>query len=333
MTKTDNKFTSIFNKASSNRKLYVFLFCLVLAIFFWLLNALSKNFTNEIVFKVEYTNAPPNKIVVNELPQQIKIKIKGLGFDLLAYKLRLKESILNINLSQIEGAKKQVDKLERIQLPTTFFSSSIGNQLGEDIEIKEIYPESLVFILDDEKEKVLKIVPVTKIEYEKQFQLFGKIIVKPAVVKVVGPASILDTLTQIYTQNKVYNNLSETVSESVGFKTAYALQKIKFSEEKVLLYIPVEKYTETAIAIKIETINTPDSLLIKAIPNEIELKFMLPLSKMANLASAKFKAVVDYHQINENMNHKLKVELIEYPEYIQSSKLTPNKVEYILKRK
>lgn len=333
MTKDLNSFSNIFNKASSNRKLYVFLFCLTLAIFFWLLNALSKKITTNIVFNVSYVNSPKERVVINELPPKIDVKIKGLGFDLLAYKLSLKQSNLVINLAQIEDEDKSFSKIEKVQLPTTFFLSSIANQLGENIEIKEFNPSMLNFVFDEKKEKTVKILSNTTIDFEKQFQLFGQIQIKPAVVKIIGPASVIDTIEAVYLEKRNYEKLSKTVSESIGFASIYNQQKITFNNNKVLLLIPVEKYTESSVIIKLGSLNTPDSLLIKAIPNEVELKFMLPLSKMASLASAQFKAVIDYNQINETHSHKLKVDLVEYPNYIKVQNITPNRVEYILKRK
>ena len=101
----------------------------------------------------------------------------------------------------------------------------------------------------------------------------------------------------------------------------------------MLLHIPVEKFTESSKLIEVQSINVPDSIEIKAIPNKIEVKFLIPLSKMASLASAKFIADIDYTQINDNFNHKLKVELTNYPSYIQSITLNPGKVEYILKKR
>ena len=156
---------------------------------------------------------------------------------------------------------------------------------------------------------------------------------KPAITLVSGPASIIDTLTEVYTEELVLNNLSETTTESVSFKAVYNHKKLIFNPDKVIIHIPVEKFTETSVMVSVRSINVPDSIEIKAIPNEIELKFLIPLSKMASLGSAKFVAEIDYVQINDNFNHKLKIELIEYPDYIQSLTLNPGKVEYILKKR
>ena len=330
MTKKPNTIQKIIYKASSNRKLYVFLFCLSLSIFFWILNALSKNFTTDAVFNVTYINQPKSKVVLNELPNQLTIKIKGLGFDLMAYKLRLRSSSIKVDLSKLKGFNNQ---LQSTTLASSSFYSNVSSQLGDQIEIKNIYPDSIQFLFDEKVEKTVKIIPNTKLSFEKQFQLFGKILVKPIITKVSGPASVVDTLTSIYTEILLLKNLSETTTEIVTFSPEYVHKKLTFNPSKVIMHIPVEKFTESSVMVKVKPINVPDSIEIKAIPNEIELKFSLPLSKMASLPSTNFIAEIDYNQINDNFNHKLQVELMDYPDYIQPLNLNPGKVEYILKKR
>ncbi len=332
MTKNLNIFNSIFHKASDNRKLYVFLFCLSLSTFFWFLNALGKKFTTDVVYQVSYNHFPSNKVVLNELPKYFKIKIKGLGFDLMTYKLRIRKPSFNINLSKIDGIHQPIDSIQQNTLASSSFASYISSQLGDNIEIKEIYPDSIHFLLDIKKEKLVKIIPITKINFEKQYQLFGKIQVKPLTTTVRGPSSIIDTLEQVYTDRTFFQNLSKTVIKSVSFNKKYAQSQLEFNPSKVILYVPVEKYTETSIMVNIAYINVPDSITMKAIPNEIELKFLIPLSKMESLTSTKFRAEIDYKKINEDFNRKLKVEINEYPSFIKSLTLNPVKVEYILRK-
>ncbi|MDB4533227.1 hypothetical protein N9242_00020 [Vicingaceae bacterium] len=308
----------------------MFLFCLILSFFFWLLNALSKTSTTQVVFDVNYVNQPVSKIVLNELPSQLSIKIKGLGYDLMAYKLRLKRSQVKVDLSRLESFE---EGKRSNTLASTSFSNFITNQLGEQIEIREIYPDSIKFVFDKRIEKKVKIIANTELHFKNQFQQFGDILIKPAITSVSGPASILDTLSKIYTEELALTALDETTTESVGFKKEYDLMKLSFSPHKVLLHIPVERFTESSVMIDLESINVPDSLVIKAIPNEIEVKFLIPLSKMASLQSAKFTAEIDYKEINDNFNHKLKVELKKYPSYIQLITSNPGKVEYILKKR
>lgn len=320
----------IIRKASSNRKLYVFLLCLSLSFLFWILNALSKTSTTQVLFDVNYVNQPKDKIVLNKLPQQITIKIKGLGYDLIAYKLRLRRPVVKVDLSKVNGFNT---KMSSATLPSSSFANYITNQLGDRIEVKNIYPDSIRFLFDERAEKLVEIIPLTQLKFKQQYRLQSKIIVKPAVTKVVGPASVLDTLNRVYTQQLNLVGLSETTTQSIGFNKGYEIKKISFNPDKVILHLPIEKFTESSVMVKITPVNVPDSLEIKSIPNEVELKFLIPLSKIVSLQRATFSAKIDYKQISDNFNHKLKVELTDYPSYIESFTLNPAKVEYILKKR
>lgn len=306
----------------------MYIFCLLLAIFFWLLNALGNNYTTKVEFEVEYRHLSNNQVVLNDLPDKIDIKIRCLGFDLLAYKLRLKKSRINVNLSALKEFKELPNKKV---ISTKSYFNDISSQLGQHIEIQEIYPDSLIFILDKKIEKILPIVSQANASCAKQYQLFGETLIKPAVVSVVGPQSILDTITKIYTEKITLEKLKETTTASISFKTEYTNQKLKFNPSQVFLHFPVEKYTEFEKIIKLTSINVPDSITLKPIPSEISVKFLIPLSKVASIESAVFIANIDYHDINNEFNHKVKVILTNYPDYIHLSTLEPKKVEYIIK--
>jgi hypothetical protein len=332
LTKQQNTITKIVTKASNNRKLYVFLFCLFLATFFWLLNSLGNHYTTDIEVQIVYINSPKDKVILNDQPKNFKIRVKGLGFDLMAYKIRPTEPLVTLDLSQLNRIPYN-NKVETYSISTYTYSNYIANQLGDEIEIKSIFPDSIQFVMDKAIQKQVKIIPSSELSFKKQFQLYGEILAKPAVTTIIGASSIIDTIDQVYTERLEYNELSETVTETVGFDKSYAQKKIKFSPNKVLVHIPVEKFTESSKMVAITTVNVPDSIELKTIPKEVEIKFTLPLSKMANLESATFKTEVDYQQISNSFNHKLKVDIVEVPDYISISKINPTKVEYILKRK
>lgn len=326
MSKQQNKLNTLLSKASDNRKLYVFLFCLFLATFFWLLNSLGNNYSSEVVCNVNYKNQPKGKIVLNELPRQFKIKVKGLGFDLLGLKMSFSEPEVFVDLEKL-GDVNGTQSISSFQYATT-----IASQLGDHIEIKAIIPEQIKFVVDDKVEKTVKVIPQTELNFKKQYQLFGNILAKPIITKIVGPKSIIDTISQVYTDVIVQNNLSGTYTETVGFDKQYKPLNIAFFPSKVLVHIPVEKFTETTKTILINAVNVPDFVTLKTIPQEVKIKFQLPLSKMASLAGAKFKVEVDYNNMKESFSHKLKVELVEQPDYIQNITIIPSKVEYIIKK-
>ncbi len=276
---------------------------------------------------------PKNKIIVNDLPSSLTLTVRGLGFDLMSYKLRFNKPKLKIDLSLLKDKILQKKSIQTIMLPTKSFQAKILMQLGENIELKNISPETIHFIIDEKVKKKVKVIPKIQITYKKQYQLFGKIKVAPAVVSISGAKSFIDTINSVNTAYFQYENLDKTISGSVSFDSSYYANKISFSTKKIVLYIPVEKFTESATLLTIDCINVPDSLLLKAIPNEIKVKYMLPLSKIANKNNTKLKAVIDFNDINNDFSNKLKVSLTEYPAYFTSITLNPKKVEYILKKR
>lgn len=300
-----------------------------------MLNTLSNTYKTEIAFDVTYVKMPKGKIITNDLPESIQLKIKGIGFDLMTYKLRFFKPQLKIDLSDIPSNTpyRSNKTIKNSSISTNFLKSRILSQLSRQIELEAIYPDSIRFEMDEIMEKTVQIIPKINITYKKQYQLDGSIKMKPTVVKIIGPKSILDTLEQVFTEEFAYNELDETLTESIGFNKVYKSQKIQFEEEQALLHIPVAKYTESSAMITLDYINVPDSVTIKAIPNEVEVKFMLPLNKIANKNNSEMKATIDFKEINEKFNSKLKVNLSDYPDYINSIVINPSKVEYILQKR
>lgn len=318
--------TKTFNKASFNRKLYVFIICLTLASFFWLLNALRNNFVAEIDLDIEYHNFPTQKIALNKLSNHVTAKVKGLGFDLLAYKLRLKKEPLIIDLSRL----KITNQIAEARLGINSYRSMISNQIGS-VDVLEIYPESLSFVLDDKIEKVLEITPQTQLTFKEKYQLSGDIKTIPSTVTVVGPKSLLDTL-HVYTERIKLNDLDEDVNQMIGLATENKNELVEYAIQEVELYIPVEEYVESFIKTIIESINSPQDSIITITPNQVEVHFMSPLSIASNTDSTEFKVVADYTQQKEG-GSQLMVSLSKHPKYIHLISINPKRVDYTIEKR
>lgn len=327
-----NKIQTYLHKASTNKKLYVFLSCLCLTFFFWILNALDNTYVTNLSFPVVYSKSPKNHVVLNDLPDQLTIKVKGLGYDLLGYQLKFKDNTIRIDLSNIKSIKPK-QNLYTSNINFNVFKPSIFAQLGSQIELNEIFPKQVELILDERVEKVLEVKPDLSIDFEQQYQIYGDINIKPAVVNVTGPKSIVDTLPSINTSEIKYSGVDESLTEQVGFNSIYYDKKISFDYDQVLLTVPVEKFTEASLSVNLEKEHVPDSIEVKVIPNQIDIKFLLPLSKVSSINNNKVNAVVDCSNIEENSSRKLKVSLKKYPEYLKNITIKPSKVEYIITKK
>src|SRR3954471_15704401 len=81
-----------------NRRVVTFLFCVLLSLFFWLLMALSKEYTITVSFPVSYSNFPEDKLIANHLPETIDLQLRSSGFSLMIYKIRRQKETVRIDI-------------------------------------------------------------------------------------------------------------------------------------------------------------------------------------------------------------------------------------------
>ena len=87
----NNKLFLFIRNKLLNRKVTTFLLCLVIASFFWLINALNGNYTKTITVPLKFINLPSDRVLANELPKSFNVDIKATGIKLLF--LTLKENL------------------------------------------------------------------------------------------------------------------------------------------------------------------------------------------------------------------------------------------------
>lgn len=307
----------------------MFLICLLISTCYWLINVLSNQYKSDVDVEVQYKNQPPEYIILSKLPPILKVNISTDGYNLLGYQLELKKPKVEINLSEYE-----FDKLKnKHEIVFSDFLPTLSKQLGNKMVINEISPKSVEVILDKKMVKSLKIIPNVKLTFKNQFQLSGVIIVTPNTVEVSGPASILDTINAIPTNfleiNDIEGSLSRKIKLNNDFITTHHLQ-IKNSD--VEIKINTDKFTEYKLNLPITITNVSDTVEIEIIPMSIEIKFLIPLNKLAQIKPEEFQILVDYNELS-SVYKKLKVHLVKHPDFIKNITLKPAKVEYVLKRK
>lgn len=322
------QFKNNFSKASVNRKLYVFLVCFVLSAFYWLLNVLGNSYNTTLKVNTTYKNNPENYIILNDLPKTIDVEISGIGYYLLIYKLGLKTPSISIDLSKINILESNKQKV----IYFNEFESTIENQLGNKIELESIYPLSYNVILDEITEKLIKVIPLMDISFGSQYQLSDTIKVVPNFIKITGPKIVLDTLKKVPSVLLKLNNIESSQQIEVELNNHFLkLRKLTTETKSIQLQLEVDRFTEYNIKIPIKTKNLPENMDVTVFPNQVEIKFMVSLSKLSTINEFDFSASVDCSSINSQFK-KIKVNLDKYPTHIKSISLKPANVEYVLRR-
>lgn len=311
------------------KKLLVFLFFLIVAAIFWFLNILNRDYTTDLQYPVRYINLPNEKVLVNNLPSNLSLHVTGHGYTLLKHIVSKKPLpiIFDVNSFVLNLLDDSVN--QKFYVLSRVASSKISNQLSGELEILEIFPDSIIFVFSDVVKKKLPVKPVLDLEFEKQFMIKGVITSTPDSVEVQGPNSVIDTMQYAYTKRTRIQKVNESITKSVFFEE---YDQVSYSKKRVILNIPVEQFTEAGLKIPITAVNVPDKYSLKLFPGEINVSYMVALSDYDNIIPQHFMAVADYKLLEKGKPQKLTIQLSRVPDNIVILRYYPEAVDYIIEK-
>ncbi len=313
-----------FEKIKNDKRIIVFLVCLLIATSLWFLNALSKDFSTSITYPVKYINPPSNQFLSNQPPSEIDIKVNAHGFTLLRNRLNFSFSPIILNLTNI--TKDIEPSANGYRINTNSIIRQISDQVSSEITINNILPEIFYVKLDSLKTKLVPIKTDIKLSFQPQFNLKEPVTLIPEQVEITGPAEILDTINFLITEKKTIEKLDAEISMTI--KIVHP-EKTTLKPANTVLKIPVEKFTEKEILMPIRIKNIPENANIKLFPSEIKLTVLVGLSEYEKIDASKFEVFVDYKDIETKIEN-LEVNVQSTMSNVEVLRITPASVEYLI---
>ncbi len=334
MQNTINKIKEVISKQrkfSDNKKILRYLIFVFIATIFWFLNALSKDYTTKVSFPVHYVSLPKNKTLVKDLPNELFLEVKGKGFALLRYKLSTAFRPINLNVENHIGKVASKNNLldYTLHMNNTKTSKSISRELSKDIQLIKIIPDTIGFHFSDIIRKKVAVQPKVNIKFANQYSLSDKITTEPDSIFIAGPSAFIDTLSKVYSSLISLKNIDRSTKRNTSIEK---INNINFSRKRVVVNIPVDRYTEATKDIQITTLNLPDSLNIRLFPSQIRVNYRVGLSNFDKIRATDFKASVDCKSIGNNVNY-LKISLDSIPNCIKDINISPSLVEFIIEKR
>ena len=310
-------------KEKYDKKSYkTYAFFLGFTTFLWLALQFSKNYSQEVTFKVMYQEIETDKLIKPTSDQEIKMVLEGNGFQLLKYSL----------------FKKTVDLDTRKAINTSknhaFFTgkpmiNAIKSGLDYTGEISFILKDSLHIYYDVFKEKEIPIKLLSKISYNQGFMSTKGLQSTQKSIKILGPKSVMDTLSYISTEVLTLENVTKDYEGNLKLKPNKKIQGLSFDTKKIPVNLSVDKLTEGEINVPISVLNLPKGLKVQLFPKQVSVVFSVVLKDHAKLSAKDFKVVADLSHASGNSN-KLILKLLSFPENVLNARLTEKEVQYIV---
>jgi hypothetical protein len=311
-----------------DRRLLVFLFFIAVSAVIWFLNALGREYITQLNYPVRYTNYPDNMVLARELPSSLELTVNAYGYTLIRHYIGRRMLPIVFDVNSFSLNRMPETDTRNFYVLSSVAAARIAGQLGSDIEILDIRPDTLIFRFSDMMTALLPVRPVLDLQFEQQFMIRGEIIVEPDSVYVSGPGIIVDTMRVVPTMPLRRTAVKQPVSEVVRLQQP---ESVNLSDDRVRITVPVDQFTEANLRIPIETVNLPDTLTMKTFPAAISVSYLVALPDYERVNPQHFRAVVDYQNIHLT-GGRLTVELLSQPAFVRNVRFTPHHVDYIIEK-
>jgi len=298
-----------------------FLFCLILAAFFWVLSALSKTITHTITVPIQYVNLPDNKVPKSSLVKQLKLTVRGPGFNLLRFTLHptFRQAVpLNLNDFNEQGI-----------LNSFTLTNQIKSQLDK-IKIISIYPETIDLDLDEKVIKTLKIIPLSRVGFEKSYFSKQEIQLDPETIQVTGPKSIIDSLKFWETDSILLQNVKTNLSGSINLRKPNN-ENITLSKNSCKYQLNTDQWTQKSFEIKISSQNLPEDLNVYLSPKKATVSIQLPMSEFEDFEADLFEVNADFKDVDLLLDKSLSLKVNStLPKNVKLLGVSPPSAEFLV---
>jgi YbbR domain-containing protein len=296
------------------------LVALLMALLLWFHVATDKVYEYTRTFPLEISNIPPHLVLAEKIPEQVKVKIRGRGKELLKLLLAERKS-LEIDAKELKnGETGYVIKPDQIPIPE-----------GSELQVTDILsPHSLKIKLDHLLEKKVKVEPHLGVLPADGFVQVGGLHYTPKEVVISGPKVSVTNIEVIHTKEKVIQNAEKSVSGQLDLAMPPGYN-LKVSSPAINFSVEIQKAVEKEFSnLPVKLINIPKQREILLSPDSINVTIFGPESLVNQIIPDKIKAVIDCAKTIKKDKFKLPV-IVELPSEVKLKRVEPESLEVSVK--
>lgn len=301
-------------------KLSAFFICLAISSFLWLTHRLNTTYNYSLTIPVKFINLPANKLLIQNLPENLRFDIKTNGLKL--FFILLKKPFQNITIDF--NTLKSDNKMQAYCISSG--NINLKNSVNFDVDVKKISPDTLFFASKKGLSKNVAVKPLLYITPDKGIVL-SKPSVTPSYITISGDSSLVKNIDSISTAPLYLNQLNKNFNGKLSLIKPNDNIYLNISEINVS--ISAEKLIEKEIELPVEIINAPPGKTFKLFPSKVKINFACPAGDFEDINEDSFKAVINFEKQLKNST-KLPVELIITPTQVNVLSISPLNIDYLI---
>lgn len=279
--------------------------CFFGATIFWFFNALNKQYTARIRYPVEFMFNRDSTVLVNELPENIRLNVSGGGWDLLRKTFWFDIDPVIIDLENpTETAYISKEELEPI----------VREQIGQ-IEINGVLNDTIRLQIEKRISKTIPIkVDTARLRLGSGLKVVSDINLQPDSVTVIGPASQILAMSDTFLISLYNNKIEKNYSDEINLE-GFLPRLVNAVPEQINVQFDVKKYVNGRVAVKVETINFPGNTRWQLVDSTLVVSIEAPEDKISELNPREFTLLADFRRLNKR-DSTIEPILVAHPEFV-----------------
>jgi len=300
-----------------NKKLNIFIASVVFSVILWGSISLSDTYYTNINVKLTLNNFPDGFTTGTKIPEELRLRVKGEGWRLVS---------LNVG-------------------PETEFKVSVGSDTGwhhinlfnniqsnrwllSEVDIINLYPDSLNFYVEKIISKKLPIVSAFNMEFKPGYNLASDIILQPDSVVVKGPASYLKTRNEIRTSNKKLLALDSKTSVETELEN---ISGFEYNTNLIEAVLDVQRIVDKQFDdIQVDVMDIPSGREVVLLPNKININVRGGIEILGRLKPELFHAYVHYLNLVRDTTGSVVPEIL-LPKNVTLQYSKPDRLRYVIR--
>lgn len=307
-------------QSPQGKEIFTFLCFVILAASIWLILSISENRERIIQIPIELTDIPDETVLLQDMPPYIEARIRDKGPVILSYNLK------NTPPIKIDFERHDNNK-DAIVISNNSLIEYARKQLKATTSILDFAPDSIRVGYTHDQGKRVAVIPRAHITTSPHSTLSDSIYTTPDSVTIYGKATQLKDISEVYTEEFVLNNISDTTHINIGIKEIAGARIIP---DTATVVIPVEEYTTKTISIPIAIGSIPAGYTVMTFPSHVTLTCLVPISKYAQTISDDFLIGNTFDQLQNTPGSYGAVIVTHAPDYARNIILSQDSVEYII---
>lgn len=257
---------------------------------FWFFNALNKDYDATVGYPINWEFDPEEYIVVDELPNTIRINVNGLGWNLVRASLGLKVNPVTIQLTNPASNKK---------LPGVSLTNRVDDDL-EELQLNYILDDTLRLNIDYRRSRSFAVyIDSANISLAENYRIVSPIEYDVQLLEIEGPADFLnqnpsDSFLITIPNQDIRSNYSDEIEFEMNRPELFLL-----NPNAVNVSFQVAEFVTAEREVVIEQMYFPEKGGAQLADTTCTVQFLVEKDLEPMVLADSFKVVADYRRFNK----------------------------------